>query len=181
MSPRGVDLPGVPAALPADHDDHHGGAARRRCRSRSARGTGAELRRPLGITIVGGLLLSQVLTLYTTPVIYLYMERLGALPRKAASTTRRAASADAGSAVARVNISAPFIRRPIATSLLAAALLLAGAAAFTQLPVAPLPRVDFPDHQRAARRCPAPAPRPWPRRWRRRSSAASAASPASPR
>jgi multidrug efflux pump subunit AcrB len=39
-------------------------------------GTGAELRRPLGITIVGGLLISQVLTLYTTPVVYLYMERL---------------------------------------------------------------------------------------------------------
>jgi multidrug efflux pump len=39
-------------------------------------GTGAELRQPLGITIVGGLILSQMLTLFTTPVVYLYMDRL---------------------------------------------------------------------------------------------------------
>ena len=53
------DLRGVPAALPADHDDDDGGAARRRCRSRSGTGIGSELRRPLGIAIVGGLILSQ--------------------------------------------------------------------------------------------------------------------------
>jgi multidrug efflux pump len=47
-------------------------------------GAGSELRRPLGITIVGGLLLSQFLTLFTTPVIYSYLSKLTALLRTGA-------------------------------------------------------------------------------------------------
>jgi len=52
-------------------------------------GAGAELRHPLGITIVGGLIMSQLLTLYTTPVVYLYLERL-----RVALTRRRPVLAD---------------------------------------------------------------------------------------
>jgi Cu/Ag efflux pump CusA len=42
-------------------------------------GTGSELRQPLGCAMVGGLVVSQVLTLFTTPVIYIYMDRLSQL------------------------------------------------------------------------------------------------------
>ena len=53
-------------------------------------GDGAELRQPLGIAVVGGLILSQILTLYTTPVVYVSMDRLRAWG--AARRRRRAAA-----------------------------------------------------------------------------------------
>ena len=103
-------------------------------------GTGSELRTPLGIAIVGGLVVSQILTLFTTPVIYLYFDRL-------ATTARREAppkSAARGRRGARMNLSAPFIARPVATTLLTFGIALAGCLAFLKLPVSPLPQVDFP-------------------------------------
>ncbi len=50
-------------------------------------GTGSELRRPLGISMVGGLILSQILTLYTTPVIYIYLDRFAKKNKEAGPAT----------------------------------------------------------------------------------------------
>ncbi len=58
-------------------------------------GTGSELRRPLGITIVGGLIVSQMLTLYTTPVVYLLFDRLGLRFRGKQAVTLRPGTAEA--------------------------------------------------------------------------------------
>ncbi len=104
-------------------------------------GIGSELRRPLGISLVGGLILSQALTLYTTPVIYIFFDKLGRLFRSG-KKPRGGRRTSTGRAC--MNISAPFIRRPVATTLLTTAIALAGAIAYQQLPVAPLPQVDFP-------------------------------------
>ena len=61
-------------------------------------GTGAELRRPLGISIVGGLVFSQMLTLYTTPVVYLYLDRFRLWFRRVRRSGARAAAAARGEA-----------------------------------------------------------------------------------
>ena len=62
-TPDRSDLRGLPDPFPADHDDHHGGAARRACRSRSAWAPAAKPRQPLGLAVVGGLAFSQLMTL----------------------------------------------------------------------------------------------------------------------
>ena len=116
-------------------------------------GIGSELRRPLGITIIGGLIFSQVLTLYTTPVIYLAFDRLA--KRFGTRDVRPARRRAAGRRRCSMSLSTPFIHRPVGTTLLTIAVALAGALAYLLLPVSPLPQVDFPTHPglgRAARR-----------------------------
>ncbi len=104
-------------------------------------GIGAELRRPLGIAMVGGLIFSQILTLYTTPVIYIFFDRIAMRAQRIACQRDKWGTGSGGTAM---SLSSPFIRRPVATTLLTIAVALAGAVAFNFLPVSPLPQVDFP-------------------------------------
>ena len=86
-------------------------------------GTGSELRRPLGLAIIGGLTLSQVLTLFTSPVIYLAFDRLAQRFNRRRSRPRRCPPRARRRGI-DVNLSALFIDRPVATTLLAIAILL---------------------------------------------------------
>ena len=74
-------------------------------------GAGSELRRPLGIAIVGGLLVSQFLTLYTTPVIYLYLDRLGGERPPRATAGNHSGCSGVG-AFLRLPLGAPQTPRP---------------------------------------------------------------------
>jgi len=71
-------------------------------------GAGSELRRPLGFAIVGGLILSQALTLFTTPVVYLYLDRFGAW--------LRGEPADAALSAGRASGTLPLKRAPEQTA-----------------------------------------------------------------
>ena len=128
-------------------------------------GTGSELRQPLGLAIIGGLALSQILTLFTSPVIYLAFDRLARRFRRRPS----AADREAAGREADVNVSALFIDRPVATTLLAIAIFLSGVLAYFHLPVAPLAQLTFPVvvvQATMAGAAPKPWPPPSPSRWK---------------
>src|SRR5581483_1217270 len=138
------DLPGVPAPLPADPDDHDGRAAGRgAARPRSGGGRRAA---PAARSGDRGRPDHE-------PAAHA-LHDAGHLPRLRSARGARGpprpardghpAGGRARAAVTPVNLSGPFIRRPVGTTLLTVALVLAGIIGFRLLPVAPLPQVDFP-------------------------------------
>ena len=95
LSTGGGDPQGGAAALPADHDDHHGRAARRRAADARATAPARNCASRSAIAMVGGLVVSQALTLFTTPVVYLYLDRLAQLLSGSKRPRRAVAKVDA--------------------------------------------------------------------------------------
>src|SRR4029077_20470229 len=135
---------GLTPSFPADHDDHHGGDPRchaadagHRHRIRIAPAPRhCHHRRTCGQPDADAVHRAGHLSL---------LRSSGGAPDRTAAiqsawTTESARAESAG----RMNISAPFIHRPVATTLLTLGIALSGVLAFTKLPVAPLPQVDFP-------------------------------------
>ncbi len=140
-------------------------------------GTGSELRRPLGITIIGGLIFSQLLTLYTTPVIYLLFDRLAArFSRHPDTASRNAACSGSGGGGLHEYLGTVHSQ----TGRHHAADDRHRAGRRRGVPAAARCRrcrrwISRPS--RCRRACRAPVRRPWPRRLRRRSNGSSDASP----
>ena len=182
---RGGHLSGLPAALPAHHDDDDGRAARRSAAG-ARRGRGSELRRPLGITIVGGLIFSQIAhALHHSGGLSL-LRSPGAAAQQAARAISHAWPNRAhGLGGLRAGDHA-YLR-----TLHSAAGRHLAAERRARCWRAPWPirsaarcvpaRSGLSRHRRAERGCPAPARRRWPPPSPRRSSVSSAASPASTR
>ncbi len=137
-------LSSLPAALPADHDDHDGGdprraalAARHRHRLRTAPAARPRHYRRLDRQ-------PDADAVHDARDLSLFRPARGAADRQPAGKSACAGNAAATAGAGRMNISAPFISRPVATTLLTLGIALAGILAFWKLPVAPLPQVDFP-------------------------------------
>ena len=165
-------------------------------------GIGSELRRPLGIAMVGGLLLSQVLTLYTTPVIYIFFDQLGSA--SGTELGRRCCGGWRARPVARTDRIAEGSEGSIPHSAPPPAAAVSHEYLRALHPSAGSDHAAHSCHRHGrrgrsaccpSRRCrrwifrPSPsapaagraAPRSWPPRWPRRWSGSSAISPASPR
>ena len=122
-------------------------------------GDGSELRRPLGISIVGGLIVSQLLTLYTTPVVYLYLDRFRLWARRGPAATGTAPSVAARSPANERNVSSRLRRARGAAALLLAACTVGPD---YQRPAAPVPAAIQGGRRLEAR--PSPRRRPATRR-----------------
>ncbi len=141
-------LRSLPAAFPADHDDHHGRAARRTAarvrHAASARNCAVRWASPWSADCLSARCSRSTRRRSFTSFSTISRSASRASHRSPKPRSSVHASLRTSAGGAGMNISAPFIRRPVATTLLTVAIAIAGAIAFNVLPVSPLPQVDFP-------------------------------------